>query len=454
MGIIECMVFAARDLRHKSRNTVRTVLCFFVLQFLVILWLLISIVLPRTQAEIRDNAAKKKYLESYIDIDVSGNMVAGSEGYKIRDLLVKKDYIGYDNPIYGNIDMVSYAGMEDRWSYLNCDWLELISQDKDSTVTYPASDTGGSELLTVISGESFFYSDKEYEDYVSIYKDWHDGAMICGSPKLEDSGLILSDKLMKTFIEDEDKWKDLIGKKVTIKSKDKVLIEDYTLSGILDHRFFSDDQGSDVSDLDYLIFIKCPPQDLVKYSVDYFRIVFHCKEDVNYVLVLNELSKAGLTDFTPSNEGVFSVYSEEVMKYAEIILNELVLSLGSVISIAILFYLATTIYIEKKSKSPYIGILKAMGMGNWKIFLITCFQQLVVSILAVIPSCAFSVLCFYFINKNMDLSVGICLEATVADYVLVSLISILSTVAAGILLYLPAVISYMKQSPVRLMEEY
>ena len=118
MGIIECMVFAARDLRHKSRNTVRTVLCFFVLQFLVILWLLISIVLPRTQAEIRDNAAKKKYLESYIDIDVSGNMVAGSEGYKIRDLLVKKDYIGYDNPIYGNIDMVSYAGMEDRWSLL------------------------------------------------------------------------------------------------------------------------------------------------------------------------------------------------------------------------------------------------------------------------------------------------------------------------------------------------
>ncbi|MCR4670204.1 MAG: ABC transporter permease [Saccharofermentans sp.] len=454
MGIIDCMVFAVRDLVNKGKNTIRTVLCFFVLQFLIILWLLISMVLPRMQAELKYNSDKNRYIVSYVDVDVSGNMLAESDGYKVKDYLTDKDYIRSYNPMYSDIDMVRYSGMQERWSYINCDWLSISLHDGNTHTEYPASGTNGCELLTVASGDSCFYSETEYECYISGYEDSYEGAMICGRPLLNESELILSDTLMKIFVDDEEKWNDLIGKKITIKSKDKTLVEDYTLSGIYDHRFFREDRESEDPDLDYLIFIRCTPQDLAKYSVERFRMVLYFKEDVNFVLALNELSKAGFDNIIPSDEAVFSVYSEEVMHNTGVILNELVSSLGSVISVAILFYLATTIYIEKKNKSAYIGMLKSMGLENGRIFLISCFQQLLVSILAAIPSGVFSVLSVQLINKILEYSIGISLKATVTDYVIVISIGILSTVIAGVLLYLPAVVSFMRSSPVRLMEEY
>jgi len=448
MNVKECIRFASLDLKFKIKGTIRTALCFFVLQFLIILWLLISIVLPRAQAELKQFSGAENFIVGYVDVDGSGVIADGSEGFKIWDYIQDKGYDNQGSLMFSSVvDMVGFAGMEERWSYINCDWLELTAFDEGGDWVYPVTDSGAEELSVVVCGTNEFYHPVEYDEYVLTKEDHYEDAMICGSHDLDEKELVIPDTLMKFFVDDPSIWPDLVGKKIDIKSKDKILISGYTLKGVYDHRLHRSESFAP-------IYIRCDPNDLAGYGVTYFSLVIYIRPDINYRDVCIELQKNGFLEFDTSDEAMFKVINEEVIRDTKVILDELVKSLGSVISVAVLFYLATTVYIEKKNKSPYIGILKAMGLENRKIAVITCFQQLILSVLAVIPSCIFAGLAFLLINKILESMVGFGLAVTWTDFLISSLIAISSTVVAGILLYLPAVVSYMRSSSTELLEGY
>ena len=454
MGLLDCLRFSVLDLRYKSKNTIRTVLCFFLLQFIMILWLLISIVLPRTQANNANKYTTNKYLVSGIDVNDSGMIIENSEGFSLRDFLLNKGYIETQNPTFGSIDLIHYAGQDSRWSFINCDWLEMEVTDDQKVFTYSISDSDNLEFNAVVCGNQFFYSGSEYKRYLSNYEDYYNGVMICGESTLNEKDIVLPDKIMAYFVKDETQWSSLVGKNITIKCNDTVLIENYMLKGIYDYRLYCTDPSdleTDTKNLYLPVYLRCNDFDLVRYGINYLDIVLYCNEGVNYGEVCNETLRSGFQNVTFSDDGILSEYSETVMNSANDIIRELVRSLGTVISIAILFYLATTVYIEKKSKSGYVGMLKAIGLENNKILLITCFQQLMVSLLAIIPSCIFSGLVLILINTILDSAIGIVLEATIADFLLSTLVGIVFTVFAGILLYLPALISYAHQNAAKLM---
>jgi len=456
MGFLDCLRFSILDLKYKSKNTVRMALCFFLLQFIVIVWLLISIVLPRTQANYANKNTSIKYLVSRIDVNDSGVIKENSEGLALRDFLLDKGYIGTQNPTFGSINLIHYAGQDDRWRFINCDWLEMDVTDGKKAYTYSISDSDNLEFEAIVCGNQYFYSGSEYKRYITNYEDCYEGVMICGDSNLSEKDIVLPDKIMELFVNDKTQWSSLVGKNITIICNDTILIENYKLKGIYDYRLYCTDPAyleTDTHKMYLPVYLRCNDVDLVRYGVNCFDIVLYCNEEVNYGEVCNETRRSGFQNVAFSDDGILSEYSDTVINSANKIIKELVKSLGTVISIAILFYLATTVYIEKKNKSGYVGMLKAMGLENNKILLITCFQQLAVSILAIIPSCIFSGLVLLLINTILDSAVGIVLEATMADFLLSAAVGISSTVLAGILLYLPALISYAYQNAAKLMGE-
>ena len=455
MRLLDCLRFSILDLKYKSKNTIRTVLCFFLLQFIVIIWLLISIVLPRTQANNANKNTSVKYLVSCVDVNDSGRINESSEGFVLKDYLSNKGYIESQNPMFSSINLIHYAGQDDRWSFVNCDWLEMNATDGVEMVNYIVSDSSNLEFVAVACGSQFFYSGSEYNCYISNYEDYYEGAMLYGNSNLGEKDIILPDKIIECFVKDKTQWSSLIGKNISIKCKGMVLIDNYILRGIYDYRLYCTDSSDLEVETKYLhlpVYLRCDTDDVIKYDINSFDIVLYCNEGVNYGEVCNDTLSSGFQDVVFSDDGILSEYSETVLNSANVIIKELIKSLGTVISISILFYLATTVYIEKKSKSGYVGMLKAMGLENNKILLITCFQQLAVSILAIIPSCIFSGLVLLLINTILNSAVGIVLEATVADFLIVAIVGIAFTVFAGILLYLPALISYVRQNAAKLME--
>ena len=454
MGLSDCLKFSVLDLRYKCKNTIRTILCFFLLQFIMIIWLLISIVLPRTQANNTKNNTSNKYIVSKIDVDDSGIIIENSEGFVLRDYLLNKGYIENRNPAFCSIDLIHYADQDNRWSFINCDWLEMDVTNGNEIYTYSVSDSGNLEFKAVACGNQFFYSGSEYKRYLSNIEDFYEDVMLCGESTLNEKEIVLPDKIMAYFVENEAQWSNLIGKSITIKCNGKVLIDNYMLKGIYDYRLYCTDTSdleANTNNLHLPVYLRCDAGDLAKYGIDYLDIVLYCNRGVNYGEVCNDTLRAGFQNVTFSDDGILSEYSDTAINSANIIIKELVKSLGSVISIAILFYLATTVHIEKNNKSGYVGMLKAIGLENNKIVFITCFQQLMVSILALIPSCIFSGLVLILINTILDSAVGIVLEATITDFLISTVVGISFTVFAGILLYLPALISYARQNAAKLM---
>ena len=456
MKHLACFRFAFLDLIYKSKNTIRTSLCFFLLQIMVIIWLLISSVLPRTQANHEKQSVAYKYLVSNVYVNNTGSYNENSEGISLYKYLQSKDYICAHNPMFCSIDLIRYAKQENRWRFVNCDWLTLTISNNNIEMSYGVSDSKNLEFNVSACGNQFFYSESEYSNYISSNIDSYEDAMICGEPTLSEKEIIIPDKIMRLFVNDESQWRDMLGKSITIKCKNAVLIENYTLKGVYDHRFYiSDSTDSKMNDSNlYLpVYIRCDSRDLDKYGIKRFDYVLYCKEGTNYIDICNDVFGAGYINTMPSDEGSLSVYAEMFIAKAEIVTNDLIMSMGSVISVAIILYLATMIYIEKKTKSESIGILKAIGIENKNIILISCFQQIILSCIAVLPSCIFTILAVRFLNSILDSSIGLGLDVSISDYVISSVIGVLFTVFAGILLYLPVVFSYLRHSPAKLLNE-
>lgn len=454
MKHLACFKFAFLDLIYKSKNTIRTSLCFFLLQTMVIIWLLISSVLPRTQANHEKQSAVCKYLVSNVYVNNTGSYNENSEGISLSKYMQSKDYICAQNPMFCTIDLISYAKQEDRWRFVNCDWLTLTISNENKDMSYVVSDSKNLEFNVLACGNQFFYSESEYSKYTANCKDSYDDAMICGEPTLSEKEIIIPDKIMRLFVNDESQWRNMLGKRITIICKNAILIENYTLKGVYDHRFYiSDSADNKMSDSNlYLpLYIRCDTRDLEKYGIKRFDYVLYCKEGTNYIDICNDVFGAGYINTMPSDEGTLSVYAEMFIAKAEMITNDLIICLGSVISIAIILYLATMIFIEKKTKSESIGILKAIGFENKNIIFISSFQQLIISCIAVLPSCVFSILAIRFLNGILDSSVGLGLNVTIVDYIKSWAIGALFTVLAGILLYLPAVYSYLRDCPAKLL---
>lgn len=456
MEIRKSFCFALFDLKYKKKNTLRTILCFFLLQFIVILWLLISIVLPRTHVNFSKQANAYKYLVSNVYVDDSGNVIEKSEGLALNRFLLDKDYIGIQNPMLCSVDLISYSKQNGRWRFINCDWLTLEVSDSDEELAYAINDSGNLAFNTVACGNQFFYSENEFKRYSVLYKDHFEGAMICGKSELNEKEVIIPDKIMRLFINDEHLWSSMIGKRITIKCKNQILIENYTLKGIYDYRFYKT-ESYDANDSDinlYLpVYIRCDSHDLINYGIERFQYVFYCKEGVNYIDICNEVFAAGYNNTMPSSEGTFSVYNEIFIAKTEEIIKELVSSMGSVVMVSILLYMAAMIYIEKKNKSGNVGMLKAIGLDTINIILIPSFQQLIISCLAVIPSCCLAYSAIRFINLILDSAVGIGLESTFADFIKSAVIGALFTIIVGIILYIPVIISYVRHEPAELIAD-
>lgn len=454
MKHLACFRFAFLDLIYKSKNTIRTSLCFFLLQTMVIIWLLISSVLPRTQANQEKRSAACKYLVSSVHVNNTGSYNEKSEGISLYKYLQSKDYICVHNPMFCSIDLIRFAKQEDRWRFVNCDWLTLTVSDDEKELSYEVSDSNNLEFNVTACGNQFFYSESEYSNYTANITDSFEDAMICGEPTLSEKEILIPDKIMRLFVNDESRWRDMLGKCITIKCKNAVLIENYTLKGVYDHRFYISDYTDSMmndSNLYLPVYIRCDSRDLEKYDIKHFDYVLYCKEGTNYIDICNDVLGAGYLNTMPSDEGALSVYAEMFIAKAEIVTNDLILSMGSVISVAIILYLATMIYIEKKTKSESIGILKAIGIENKNIMLISCVQQFILSCFAVLPSCVISILAVRFLNGLLESSVGLGLDVTIADFVKSSDVGIIFTVLAGMLLYLPAVFSYLRHSPAKLL---
>ncbi len=456
MRLLDCLNFALTDLKFKYRNTIRTILCFCLLQFMIIVWILITLVLPRMNTNASKAMEASKYLIAYADLTETGEINEKSEGWILRNYLCDRKYIGIDNPMINMVDLVQYAEQEDRWKFVNCDWLEITVRQDDESLSFTGSDSSNMEFIAVACGSKDFYSSNEYSVYLNDFEDPYTNAMIYGSPELSEKDLILPDIILKTIVNDESVWPELIGKKISISCEGITLFEDYTLKGIYDYRLYydldSEEYGLTATDFQYPVYFRCDYSDLTKYGIDGYNLIFYCNSDVNYETVCEDVTKAGFKNVMINDEGLFSVYEEKVITSAEKIINELLYSLGAVISVAVLFYLVTTVYVEKKNKSGYVGILHALGMNNKNTVQVTCIQQFFISIGAVIPSFILSGVVMIILNHILNFAIGLSLNISVFDFLIAVIAAISFTVVIGLLLYLPMMISYGRKSAAELMQ--
>lgn len=450
MRYTDCLKFAVFDLKYKYKNTFRTVLCFCLLQFIISVWMLISIVLPRTQVSSSKDDSSLKYFASQVKLSESGDVDYNSEGWGLNEYLLSKDYIYSSNPMFSSIDLISFAEKEDRWSFVNTEWLELEISNCGERIAFKADDCDNLRFVLVDCGNQLFYSQNEFDSYAHMYNDYYEKAMIYGSSNIGVREIILPDIVMESFVPDRNLWTELIGMDISVLCEECTLIENYKLIGIYDYRLYYDytliDDGFPPSYFDFPVYIRCDSSDRNKYGIEQYDLVMYCKDGVDYAEAFNNIVKAGYVNVFFSDMGLVSAHGDKVLVSAEKITNELVICLGSVISISVLFYLATITYIEEKTKAGFVGVLRALGLENKKLFIVVILQQLIMSIIAVLPAVLSSGVVLAIFNNILYNSVGIVLDVRIDDYAKALLVSVSFTLLAGILFYIPVIISYARKT--------
>ena len=449
MKLLNVARFGNRDLLSKRKNTRGLFLNFFLIMFLFLTWCTLMIGFGRAYDDILLGEASGNYLtnsyfledevESNNSFDALGDFEETGELLEFSNLdlcsVLGKDNWGFVNNKYVSLimDGETYQGVNDYSYYFEA---EYDPRELRSTYTVPFR-------IRVCKSEIFFHQN-DYVEYKYRYPDFYENAMLAGNSRLGPGELVISDYMLKRFGLDSG-YDEMIGKKITFCVEGVPVVENMTLTGIVDSRLFMQKDPCNTQ-----VFLGDFDGADEQYHLDGVVQEIPLNDFSFFYDVKSKANKIGI-EISFIDEAKFAKY--DAVASAKKIVDDIVGTFATLILVALGSNLINVLQRELEERYQFYGMLRAIGMKArdlWKIVYLQLFEM---TLLSALLSFGLSQLVVWAINNAMDNSYGVRINVSLSENLglIIGLTLLISLLA--LLVEAPIMIKVTKRKPFRLITQ-
>lgn len=353
-------------------------------------------------------------------------------------------------------DLVSYVGMDDKWTFINIKRVEMNLDGKEYVgvndysydyENYKLSEGKGSvKFMMAISLEDEFFSANQIKEYEYENEDTYEGAIISGSSIIKEGELLITDYYLDKFGIIPEEYDDLIGKKISLCSNGKTLVHDFTLAGIVDSRIYYTDALIGIPQL----IIRGNDEILDEFQCESIYEIYSLKDYNGLVDVYNELENEG---WYINVSGVEEAVKCCVIEDSSMLVKKIISVFGLLLIMAFIMNIAQIIWNDLKNKESYLGISMVNGMNIKNVLMVEYTQLSVLVFVANIIAQIIAIILYNMLSKIMYGYIGIELES---DITMFAIILLLTSVGASIVIFameLPVLLRMVRKEPCRLLSK-
>ncbi|MGN0661084.1 MAG: ABC transporter permease, partial [Oscillospiraceae bacterium] len=264
-----------------------------------------------------------------------------------------------------------------------------------------------------------------------------------GNQPKNENEICLSDYILEKFGIKDDLQK-IVGKKISFYCEGESLIEDYTVSGIINSEFFR------ISSMNHMpqIFLRGSEQINNTYNIDTIATRLDIDNYRNTLNVLDLLYEKNYHAYLGADI-IASYYN--VISGAQAIVSRLVGLFGGMICIAIILNLYNVLLTAAEEKKNCYGILKAIGMPGKSLYAIAYIEIFILTFIAVTAAGLISWWLLQLANQIMFSYIQIRLSISIEKYAVISLLTLLGISGLIFLIELPILKKMFSSQPAKLL---
>ena len=370
----EVFGLAWHNLRTFKKSRQQYFVSIFMVTFFLMLFISISLIIQHSYNEIVYNMLSTNNVSLFYTLDSNGKEVSQNSD-ELRKLL--EDYQDVTaGAKYGQINIS--ATDTERYSEdisnvtCNVNGKNYIGQNDysfDFVETKKISNKENKELFSVafsigsIDLASNMYNQNIKREY--DYK-YNTDIFLCGRFMETENEMIISDYMLKRFgIND---YEAVLNQKISFYINGDLVIDEYTIVGIVNSNYYRVISNSDKSQ----VIISGTPKIYSQHKVTELIQEVGLGEFANSNKILNSIDDK----YEDCYSATLNISTYELVDKFKLVCERMVGVFIAIIIIAMLVKLISNVYVNRKNRACYYGILKAMGMNN-KVVIQICIYELV-----------------------------------------------------------------------------
>ena len=220
---------------------------------------------------------------------------------------------------------------------------------------------------------------------------------LCGRELQREKELVISEYMLNRFGIYED-YDSLLNQKITIQVNRNKVLEDYTIVGIINSDY-------------YRVLSECDRSQVMISGTSGFYSDFEVKELIQKVSIDSFAESEKFIESIDTKYDDYYYVSTVIYMFGmidkfQLICKQVISVFISMVVIAMIMKLISNVYINRKSRAYYYGILKAMGMEEWKIIRISFYELLILLCFCMILSAVLTFLVLKLLQYIIVQSVG------------------------------------------------
>ena len=193
-------------------------------------------------------------------------------------------------------------------------------------------------------------------------------------------------------------YDSLLNQKITIQVNRNKVLEDYTIVGIINSDY-------------YRVLSECDRSQVMISGTSGFYSDFEVKELIQKVSIDSFAESEKFIESIDTKYDDYYYVSTVIYMFGmidkfQLICKQVISVFISMVVIAMIMKLISNVYINRKSRAYYYGILKAMGMEEWKIIRISFYELLILLCFCMILSAVLTFLVLKLLQYIIVQSVG------------------------------------------------
>lgn len=407
--------------------------------FFMMLFCSVSLIIRQMYNNIIYDRISTNNIDIYLSLDLDGKEISN----EASELLHKME--GIENVSLGaKYSLVNLSETEEECYGVNIEEVKCLINGKeyvgeddysfDFTEEKSISKREDKERFSVffsvdaVDLESAMFTENMLKEYQ--YK-FDSNMFLYGREIQGEKELVISDYMLNRFGIYED-YDSLLNQKISFKVNQNMVLEDYTIVGIINSDYFR-------------VLSECDRSQVLISGTSDFYSEFEVKELIQKVGIGTFADSEKILDSIETKYDDYYYVSSTIYMFGmidkfQLICKRVISVFIVIIVVAMVIKLICNVYINRKSRAYYYGILKAMGMEEQEIIRI-CFYELLMilcfcMVLAVILTFLVLKALQYIIEQSVGYFIAVSIQELVAAIILtggmVSLLMIVISVVMNV----------------------
>lgn len=400
----ESFRLACYNLKTFKKSRKQYFVSIFMVTFFMMLFCSVSLIIKQMYDGIIYDRISTNFINIYLTLDSEGQEIS-DEASELLQKIKSLDHVnlgakytllnllGEEECYSVNIKEVKcfiqgkeYAG-EDDYSF---DFTEEKSiskrEDKEKFSVFFSVD--------VLDIESEMFSENTLREYQYKYDS---DIFLCGRELQREKELVISEYMLNRFGIYED-YDSLLNHKITIQVNRNKVLEDYTIVGIINSDY-------------YRVLSECDRSQVMISGTSGFYSDFEVKELIQKVSIDSFAESEKFIESIDTKYDDYYYVSSTIYMFGmvdkfQLICKQVISVFISMVVIAMIMKLVSNVYINRKSRAYYYGILKAMGMEEWEIIRISFYELFILLCFCMILSAVLTFLVLKLLQYIIVQSVG------------------------------------------------